>query len=513
LTVGKTVARREVLRGGLAGAGVWLGGLRIGDLVQPAPPGFPSRFRSAVAERPAKSDDLAYLTISEAAELIRTRRLSPVELAEVCLSRIERYDEDIQAWITVLPDRAKAEARAAADEIARRGPRSPLHGIPICHKDLYDMKGVRTTAGSEVRNDAPRAKRDSTVVAKLREAGAIALGKTNTHEFAYGVWTPPTSNPWDASRIPGGSSGGTAAALAAGMCLGGTGSDTGGSIRIPSSLCSTVGIKPTFGRVSKKGLVPLAWSLDHAGPIARSVEDCALMLNVIAGPDRADPTTTSADVPDFTASLGKSVRGLVVGVPASVFFDGADPQTEQLVRDAIPALKSAGVKVKRIDMPSTQEAAATAYLVIQLTEPLAAHEHYLRQRPQDYQTQTQALFALGAGWTGQHYTRAQRIRTINIRQWVKIFRRVDAVLTPSTPRPAPTKEEAQATGVFDLVNYTSAFDFNGCPSISVPAGFTNEGLPVGLMLSARPFNEPLLLRLAYAYQKETGFHRRRPQLD
>jgi aspartyl-tRNA(Asn)/glutamyl-tRNA(Gln) amidotransferase subunit A len=511
--VAKTVARRDVLRTGFAGAGMWLAGLRINDLVEAVLPAPAEPFKPAARNRPGASDDVAYLTIAEAAELIRKRQLSPVELVDACLSRIKRHDETIQAWITVWPKRARAEAKAAADEIARRGPRSPLHGIPIGHKDLYDMKGVPTTAGSRVRADAPPAERDSAVVAALRRAGAIALGKTNTHEFAYGVRTPPTSNPWDTSRIPGGSSGGTAAALAAGMCLGGSGSDTGGSIRIPSSLCNTVGIKPTFGRVSKAGLAPLAWSLDHAGPLARSVEDCALMLNAIAGPDRADPTTASAPVPDFTAGLGKSVRGLVVGVPKSVFFEGADPATERLVRKAVPVLKSAGVKVKPLDMPSTQQAAATAYLVIQLTEPLAAHERYLRRRPHEYQTQTQALFALGTPWTGQHYMRAQRIRTINIRQWMKIFDDVDAVLTPTTPRPAPTKEEGEATGVFDLVNYTSFFDFNGCPSISVPAGLTKEGLPVGLMLSARPFNEPMLLRLAYAYQEESGFNRRRPKLD
>jgi aspartyl-tRNA(Asn)/glutamyl-tRNA(Gln) amidotransferase subunit A len=492
---------------------MWLAGLRIGDLVEAAhaSPGGP--FKPAPSDAPTTSDDLAYLTIAEAAEHIRRRTLSPVELVDACLDRIDRHDKAIQAWITVLPEQARAEARAAADEIARGGPRSPLHGIPICHKDLYDMKGVPTTAGSKVLADAPPAKRDSAVVAKLRASGAIALGKTNTHEFAFGVRTPPTSNPWNPGCIPGGSSGGTAAALASGMCLGGSGSDTGGSIRIPSSLCNTVGIKPTFGRVSKAGIVPLAWSEDHAGPMSRSVEDCALMLNVIAGHDRNDPTTAAAPVPDFTAGLGQSAAGLVVGVPTSFFFDGADPETERLVRETIPVLKSLGVKVKELDMPSSQPPSATAYLVVQLVEPLSAHEHYLRRRPQDYQSQTQALFALGTPWSGAHYMRAQRIRTINIREWMKIFEGVDAVLAPTTPRPAPTKEEGEATGVFELVNYTSAFDFNGCPSISVPAGLTKDDLPVGLMLSARPFNEPLLLRLAYAYQQETGFNRSRPKLD
>lgn len=509
----RPVARRDLLRSGVAGAGMWLGGLRLDGLLKADPAVSGQPFRADAKDRPSASDDLAYLTIAEAAELIRSRRLSPVELVDACLDRIDRYDKVIQAWVTVLGDAARVEAKAAADEIARRGPRSPLHGIPVGHKDLYDLKGVRTTAGSRVRADAPPAKEDSTVVARWRSAGAIALGKTNTHEFAYGVRTPPTSNPWDTTRIPGGSSGGTAAALAAGMCLGGSGSDTGGSIRIPSSLCNTVGIKPTFGRVSKVGLDPLAWSLDHAGPLARSVEDCALMLNLIAGHDLRDPTTISAPVPDFTAGLGKSVRDLVVGVPTSFFFEGVDPETEKAVRKSIPALRSAGVKIKEIDMPSSQQAAATAYLVIQLVEPLAAHERYLRKRPHDYQSQTQALFALGTPWTGQHYMRAQRIRTINIHQWMKIFEDVDAVLAPTTPRPAPTKEEGEATGVFELVNYTSAFDFNGCPSISVPADLTEDGLPVGLMLSARPFNESMLLRLAYAYQEETGFNRRRPKLD
>jgi aspartyl-tRNA(Asn)/glutamyl-tRNA(Gln) amidotransferase subunit A len=511
--VTKVVARRDVLRSGVAGAGMWLAGLRITDLVEVVPTASEEPFKVDARKRPDASDDVAYLTIAEAAELIRRRRLSPVELVDACLSRIKGHEETIQAWITVFPEKARAEAKVAADEIARRGPRSPLHGIPIGHKDLYDQKGVRTTAGSKVRADAPPAKRDSAVVAALRAAGAIALGKTNTHEFAYGVWTPPTSNPWDTARVPGGSSGGTAAALAAGMCLGGSGSDTGGSIRIPSSLCNTVGIKPTFGRVSKAGVVPLAWSLDHAGPMARSVEDCALMLNVMAGPDRADPTTASVPVPDFTSGLGKSVRGLVVGVPTSVFFEGVDPATEKSVRKAVRAFESAGATVKKLDMPPSQGAAATAFLVIGLTEPLAAHEHYLKRRPHDYQTQTQALFAAGTPWTGQHYMRAQRIRTINIRQWMKIFEDVDAVLAPTTPRPAPTKEEAEATGVFDLINYTAPFDFIGCPSISVPADLTEEGLPVGLMLSARPFAEQMLLRIAYAYQEETGFNRRRPKFD
>jgi len=509
--VTSAVSRRDVLRAGVGGAGVWLAGLGVRDLMDGVASAG-TRYRPRATTSPSSADDQAYLTIAEASDLIARRELSPVDLVDACLNRIHSHEPRIKAWITVLAEEARRDARAAADEIARHGPRSPLHGIPLGHKDLYDVKGVRTTAGSKVRAHAPAAQRDAAVVARLRKAGAIVLGKTNTHEFAYGVWTPPTSNPWDTTRIPGGSSGGSGAALAAGMCLGATGSDTGGSIRIPSSLCGTVGIKPTFGRVSKSGLIPLAWSLDHAGPMARSVEDCALLLNVMAGHDPADPTSAQAPVPDFTRGIGDSIRGRVIGVPTSVFFEGADPEAAKLVRRSTSVFESLGARVVPLKMPSTQRIAATAYLVIQLTEPLAAHEYYLRRRPQDYMTQTQAFLGLGTPWHGQHYMRAQRIRTINVREWLALFGRIDAVLCPTTPRPAPTKTEAEATGVIDLVNYTSFFDYNGCPSISVPAGFTKAGLPVGLMLSARPFDENGLVRLAYAYQEATGFTKKRPPL-
>jgi aspartyl-tRNA(Asn)/glutamyl-tRNA(Gln) amidotransferase subunit A len=507
----KTVTRRDVLRAGVSGTGLWLAGVDVRDLVNGVASAG-SAFHPRASSEPRNRDDLAYLTIAEASDLIARRELSPVDLVDACLDRIHGYDPSIKAWITVLADEARRDAKVAADQIARHGPRSPLHGIPLGHKDLYDVRGVRTTAGSKVRADAPPATRDAAAVARLRKAGAIVLGKTNTHEFAYGVWTPPTSNPWDTTRIPGGSSGGSGAALASGMCLGATGSDTGGSIRIPSSLCGTVGIKPTFGRVSKAGLIPLAWSLDHAGPMARSVEDCALLLNAMAGHDPRDPTTARVPVPDFTRGIGDSIRGKTIGVPTSVLFEGADPETAELVHRSARVFASLGASVVPLKMPPTQRIAGTSYLVIQLTEPLAAHEYYLRRRPQDYQTQTQALFGAGAPWHGQHYMRAQRIRTINIREWLDLFGRVDAVLCPTTPRPAPAKVEAEATGVTDLVNYTSFFDFNGCPSISVPAGFTKAGLPVGLMLSAPPFDEPGLLRLGYAYQEETGFNRKRPRL-
>lgn len=505
----RAVGRRDVLRA-LGGTAVWLGGVSVADLVREVPAATGDSLPLTTPGAPASEADVAYLTIAEAAALLRSGELTPVDLVEACLSRIERLEPEIAALVDLFADEARDQARRAERQIHRGGQRTPLHGIPIVHKDLYDMRGRQTGAGSAVRADVAPARRDATVVARLRKAGAIVLGKANMHEFAFGVWTPPTSNPWDTSRVPGGSSGGSAAALASGMALGATGSDTGGSIRIPSSLCNTVGIKPTYGRVSRAGIVPLAWTLDHGGPLARSVEDCALMLNEIAGPDPGDPTTASVRPPDFTRGLRGAITGFRVGVPTTVFFDGADPEVRTLVDAAADTLESLGARVVPIDVPETQYAAAVAYLVIQLAEPLAAHEFYLRRRPHDYQQQTQALLGLGTPWHGQHYLRAQRLRTINIREWLRVFDQVDAVLTPTTPRAAPTKEEASASGVFDLINYTSLFDLNGCPSISVPAGFTEAGLPVGAMLSARPFDEPRLLRLAYAYQEATGFHRERP---
>jgi aspartyl-tRNA(Asn)/glutamyl-tRNA(Gln) amidotransferase subunit A len=504
------ISRRQVLRG-VVGAGAWLGGLRVADLIARVPAASAGPWRPSVAE--ALPDDLAYLTIAEASALVAAKQVSPVELVDACLDRIARFDASIQSWATVLADDARAQARAAADEIARDGVRSPLHGIPVGHKDLLDVAGVRTGAGSKVYADEPVPTRDATVVARLRAAGAIALGKTTTHEFGLGAWTPPTSNPWDTTRVPGGSSGGSAAALASGMCLGATGSDGGGSVRIPAALCNATGIKPTFGRVSKAGAVPgAAPSLGHVGPMARAVEDLALLLNVMAGPDAADPTSADAPVPDFTSGIGRDVSGLTVGVPTSVFFDQAEAEVRQLVADVVPVLESLGVRVVPVDVPATQRSAGAAFVVIFTAEPFSAHEHFLKQRPQDYMPQSLQILGIGASWGAHHYLRAQRIRTMNVLEWVELFGDVDAVLTPAAPRPAPTKQEASATGVTDLSNYAAFFNVNGCPSLSVPAGFAMPALPVGAMFSARPFDEVRLLQLGYAYQEATGFGRRRPPL-
>jgi aspartyl-tRNA(Asn)/glutamyl-tRNA(Gln) amidotransferase subunit A len=506
-----SITRRTALRrAGAAGSSVWLGGLALSNAAQAAPRRHDS-FR-VPAPHVSGPDDIAYLTIAQASAMIEARSLSPLELVDACLARIERHDGDVKAWVALFADQARAQARAAGRRIARRGPRSPLDGIPVGIKDMFDVEGHPTRCGSKVRADAPPASRDATMVARLRAAGAILLGKTNTHEFASGGATPPTSNPWDLSRTPGGSSGGSAAALAAGMCLGATGTDTAGSIRIPAAICSVTGVKPTFGRVAKAGIFPQAGSVDHAGPLARSVEDCALLLNATVGRDPLDPTSVRAKREDFTRRLGKRVAGRRIGVPTSVFFDGVDGETARVVHDAIPVMKSLGADVVPVDVPHTQPLAAAAWLLIAAVEQYSVHEHYIRRRPQDYRPQTLAFIQAGAPWTAQQYVRAQRIRTINIREWLHVFRGVDAVLTPTVPRTAPPKTEAEVFEGFDLINYTSPFDFNGFPSISVPAGFTKTGLPVGLMLSAAPFDEARLLQLAYAYQQATRFGARRPPI-
>ncbi|HVL32741.1 MAG TPA: amidase [Actinomycetota bacterium] len=509
----ESIGRRRFLKTSAASAaGAWLGGFRVAELAAavPAPPAGPFRV-SAQSADPATP--LAYRTITEVSAAIGRGELTPVDLVEACLDRIATAEPVVRAWVDLYGDDALEAAHHATADIARDGQRTPLHGIPFGIKDLYDIEGKRTRCGSAVRADVAPAVRDAAVVARLRSAGALLLGKTNTHEFAFGVWSPPTSNPWDTSRIPGGSSGGSAAALAAGMTFGATGTDTGASIRLPAALCNVVGFKPTFGTVSRAGVFPLSWSLDHAGPLARSVEDCALIADALAGRDVADPSTSEAGETNFTRALGAPITGLRIGVPTSVFFDGCDPEVRAVVEAAAVTLASLGATVVPVDPPATQRIASTAYLALQLSEPLAIHETYLRARSHEYQTQTQVLLALGTKWSAGDYLRAQRIRTLNIREWLHVFSSIDAVLTPTAPRPAPIKEEAQATGVFELVNYTSPFNFSGFPSISVPAGFTAGGLPVGAMLTARPFDDARLMQIAFALQEAIGAHRAMPPQD
>lgn len=460
--------------------------------------------------------ELCYLTINEASSLIRSGKLSPVELTRAFLERIQRLDGTLQAYVTVLADSAMAEARRAEAEILRGDYRGPLHGIPIALKDLYDTRGVRTTASSRVFADRVPAE-DATTVARLRAAGAVLLGKLTMHEFALGgpdptCGFPLARNPWDLDHIPGGSSSGSATAVAAGLCMGTLGSCTGGSIRGPASHCSIVGLKPTYGRVSRYGVIPLSWSLDHCGPMTWTVEDTALMLQAIAGYDPRDPTTSRAPAPDYAASLREDIRGLRVGVPRHFFF-ADDPliskEVLSLVDRALVTLEELGARVEEVTVPTLKYAGA-AQPVIMLSEAFAYHSQKLRSRPQDFGDMVRTRFRVGGLFSGGDYVQAQRVRNVLKREFAQVLQRVDVIASPAMPSPAPTFKEMNVMTTARAPSFTGPYNLTGMPAISVPCGFTSAGLPVGLQIAGKPFDEPTVLRAAYTYQQHVRLFEKRP---
>ncbi len=460
--------------------------------------------------------------ISEVAPLVRSRQVSPVDLTRQALERIERLEPHLNAFITVLGDQALADATAAERQILLGDYRGPLHGIPIGLKDLLMTRGVRTTGGSAVLADFVPDE-DATTVARLRQAGAVIVGKLNLHEFAYGVTNNnatfgPTHNPWRHGYIPGGSSGGSVAAVAAAECMAALGSDTGGSIRIPASLCGVVGLMPTYGRVSRYGCLALSWSLDHVGPLARSVTDAALLLGVIAGEDPLDVSTQPIPVPDYAAGIEEGVDGLRVGVPTNWFFERVDDDVAAAVRQAIEVLAGLGAEVVEVSLPHV-ELSLLAEFAIVLPEATSYHEHLLRERADRYAPDIRVLLEAGEAISGPKYLKAQRLRTLIKQSFRAAMMRVDVIATPTTPSPSVTiGQETIAIGeepepVLDcLVRYTCPIDLSGQPAISVPCGFTGEGLPIGLQLIGRPFDEATLCRAARAYEAATDWHARRPPL-
>lgn len=460
--------------------------------------------------------DTGELSLSAAARLIESRELSPVELTDACLERIDKLEGKLNAFITVMADEARRDAAIAAEEIAGGSYRGPMHGIPVGLKDLLAVAGVRMTAGSKILGDHVAAE-DGEVTLRLKEAGAVIIGKLNMHEFAYGATGVnqhygPARNPWDPSRITGGSSSGSGAAVAAGECLGAIGTDTGGSIRIPASLCGVVGIKPTFGRVSRRGVLPLSWALDHVGPLTRTVEDGAIYLQAIAGRDLGDKSSADEPVPDYRAALDGGVEGLRIGVPDTYFFDGLDAEVEAAVRKAIQTLEGLGAKVAEVTLPRLDEL-GPALTSLMLSEATAYHQKWLNERPDDYGDSVRFRLELGATISAVSYVQAQRLREIMVREWrEKVFEEVDLLATPTTSLAAPSIEESELTTTFNLIRLTNPFNFMAVPAVSVPCGFTAAGLPVGLQLVGRWFDEPTVLRAAHAYERSTEWHRRRPAL-
>lgn len=463
--------------------------------------------------------------MGELARLVATKAVSPVEVVRAHLDGIAALDGRLKAYITVMGDSALAAARAAEAAVVARDALGPLHGVPVGLKDLYCTRGVKTTGGSRILRDWVPTE-DATAVTRLIAAGAIVLGKLNMHEFAYGpeglnahygdAW-----NPWDRAthRISGGSSSGSGAAVAAGICPGALGSDTGGSIRIPSSLCGLTGIKPTYGRVSRAGVLPLAWSLDHVGPMCRSAADCALMLGAMAGADPRDLSARAVPVPDYVAALTGQVRGLRVGLLRRSFLESAGAPQRQAVEQAVETLESLGVSVRDVTLDQMKFAAGAAAAVIS-AESYAYHEEWLKTRATEYGPDVRQRLLAGAFVSGADYLRGQRVRGLIRDEVDRVLAEVDVLIAPTVPiaaTPVGAREvtiDGQPQPVRpSLVRYTRPFNVSGHPAASVPCGFTAEGLPIGMQVIGRAFDEATVLRLADAYQRVTDWHTRRPPLD
>ena len=462
------------------------------------------------------TSDIHWLSIAEAAELIAARKLSPVELTEALLRRIEALEGRVNAFITVDGDAAMAAARTAADEITKGVARGPLHGVPVALKDIFGVAGVRMTAGSKILAESA-ASEDAEATARLKAAGAVILGKLNLHEFAFGATgvNPhygPARNPWDLERITGGSSSGSGASVASGECPAALGTDTGGSIRIPASLCGIVGLKPTYGRVSKRGVLPLSWSLDHVGPMTRTVEDAGIILQAIAGRDDADASTRDEPLPDYNQTVRVGVQGLRIGVPKQFFFENVDAEVESAVRSALSLLEAMGAVIIEVDAPLISEIPG-GVTAIMLPEALAYHQKWMTERPDDYGDDVRYRLELGATFLAVHYVQAQRRREMAVAAWrAEVFSKVEMIATPTTPITARPIEEGDLQVTFNLIRFTNPLNFLGVPAISVPCGFTGEGLPVGLQLAGRWWDEATVLRAAHTYEQATDWHQRRPPL-
>ena len=462
--------------------------------------------------------ELCYLTLHELAERIRDKDVSPVEATDAVLERIRALNPKLNAYITVMAEQAQEDARAAEAEIAAGRYRGPLHGVPVGVKDLCETKGVRTTAGSKILADwVPDG--DATVVQKLRNAGAIIVGKTHMHEYAFGATGVndhygPARNPWNTDCITGGSSSGSAAGVAAGLCFAALGSDTGGSIRMPASLCGITGLKGTYGRVSLAGVVPLSWSLDHVGPMARTAQDCALVLEAIAGRDPLDPSTADVPIEEWSSMLEGGVAGLRIGVPAGYAFEHTDPDVAAVVRDAIASLKRLGADVRDVELPIIADYWSSATQVL-IGEAAAYHQKNLEERPQDYGDITRARLQLGLNQKAPDYIRAARARDEARRTADEaLFSEVDLLAMPTTVRTAvPIDSLASDDPTVGLTRLTAPFDLTGQPACSIPCGFTDAGLPVGLQLVGRRFDERTVLRAAYTYETESGIAKPRPPVD
>jgi len=452
-------------------------------------------------------------SILELAPRLRGREISPVEITQDCLSRIEKSNPALNAFITVMAESALAEARRAEGEIRRGEWRGPLHGVPVALKDLIDTVGVRTTAASGLYKDRIPSQ-DAEVVRRLRQAGAVIVGKNNLHEFAYGgsslvSYFGDVHNPWDLGRIAGGSSGGSAAAVVAGLAYAAIGTDTAGSIREPAALCGCVGLKPTYGRVSSRGVIPLSASLDHVGPLAVTVADAAVILQAIAGYDPADITTDDVPVADYVSALREDEKSMRVGVPRAYFFDELDAEVASAMEHALRGIASLGAEIREVqlDVPADR--------TLQAAESYAYHAEGVGRSPELYQPETLRRIQSGEKVSAAEYIQRRRELEEARRSIRAVFAGVDVLVTPTIRMPAPAISDLKANpdalrpAELQLLRNTRPFNVWGLPAISIPCGFTQSGLPIGLQIAGPPWREDTVLRLARAYEQATAWHKRR----
>lgn len=467
--------------------------------------------------------DLTELSLADVGSRIARGELGPVEVVEATLRRIAEVDERLNSYVRVSGEQAIAAARAAEGAIEAGYHLGPLHGVPIALKDLVGVRGEVSSAGSKILQDhVPEA--DATIAARLRAAGAIFVGRLNMHEFAYGVTTDnphygAARNPWDTGRTPGGSSGGSGAAVAARLCYGAVGTDTGCSVRLPAAFNGIAGLRPSIGRVSNHGITPLAWTLDTAGPMCRTVEDCALMLAAMAGHDPYDRQTASVPVPDYRAELDRGLDGIRIVLLEDFSLSGLQEGVEDAVKAAVECLEAAGARVREVPMGNL-EPSVSALLTVDIAEPSAYHAAWLRERPTDYGDDVRALLEAGELYLATHYIQAQRYRTVLRDQFAEVLRDADAILTPTVPFTAPpvgaTEVELDSGEVLDIITavmrYNALPPLTGMPALSVPCGFSADGLPVGMQLVGGAFGEAMLLRIGHAYQQATDWHLKAPPL-
>lgn len=456
-------------------------------------------------------------SIAEAGVAIAAGHLSPVALTEACLARIDRHEKQVHSFIRLERERALSAARRAEAEIKAGRRRGDLHGIPFAYKDIYQTAGIPTTAHSKLLIEhVPD--RDATTVSKLAEAGIVSFGKLATHEFAIGgpsfdLPFPPARNPWSSEHFTGGSSSGTGAAVAAGFVLGGTGSDTGGSIRVPSAFCGLAGMKPTYGLVSRAGILPLSFTLDHAGPMAWTVEDCAILLKAMAGHDRADPASASLPIPDYRAGLAGGIKDLSIGVVRHFYERDTTvtPEVGAAMEASISTLSRLGALVCDVTLPSLQDWQACC-MIIMLAEAYAVHEPWLRTRFNDYGKSFRDRVAPGAFISSADYMAATRHRRELQGKLARVMTDVDLLMLPSTPGPAPLIKDVGSYGLFEIPNFSMPFNVAGVPALSLCNGYSASGLPLSLQIVGRPFEDATVLRAGHAHENATAWKERRPQL-